>query len=310
MNPRRRPLEGRVVNLSISQGEDAQRFGLTPSQVNRVTLQIAAALLGQGASLVFGHDWRRDGVMEAIYGFARQVQAPAPLAPEQSVDDRQPLLRNLLPWPEAPFLPERDIEQLSSTLKVERAGLPPELLPFGGEACLSDSSQRVYRYLRARGLTFLRRRLNDESHARVCVGGRRSGYEGRYPGVVEEAFFAIAAGKPLYLAGFLGGAAEQVIDAVGGKRMTDEFCRPTGIQALYDAPPIPETSQGTQADRTVDPEAVWGTFAATGITALGRANGLSQEENEELFHTPAIERAIELVLAGLSRIRPPLGGQG
>jgi hypothetical protein len=35
------------------------------------------ALFGEGATIVFGHDWLEDGVMEAIYGYARLVQPPA-----------------------------------------------------------------------------------------------------------------------------------------------------------------------------------------------------------------------------------------
>lgn len=304
MSPSHRPLEGCIVNLSISQSDNSEQRGFPSWQVNRIMLQIVAALFGQGASLVFGHDWRKDGVMEAVYGFARQVQAPIRLSLEQSAAEQQPLLKNLLPWPETPYLPERDLEQLSSTLKVERAGLPGELQPFSDEASRLDPNEGMYQYMRARGLTFLRHRLNDESHVRISVGGPRSKYAGRYPGVIEEAFVAVTANKPLYLAGFLGGAAEQVIDAIEGKQMTEEFCRPTRIQALYNAPPIAEENQATEADRTIDREAVWNTFARAGRRQLAATNGLTPDENDELHRTPAIDRVIELILVGLSRLKP------
>lgn len=303
MSPSHRPLQGCIVNLSVSQSDNSEQRGFPSWQVNRIMLQIVAALFGQGASLVFGHDWRKDGVMEAVYGFAREVQAPIPLSPEQSAAEQQPLLKNLLPWPETPYLPERDLELLGSTLKVERAGLPSELQPFGDEASRLDPNEGVYQYVRARGLTFLRHRLNDESHVRICVGGPRSNYAGRYPGVIEEAFVAITANKPLYLAGFLGGAAEQVIDAIEGKQMTEEFCRPTRIQALYNAPPIVEKNQATEADRTIDPQTVWNTFANAGRERSAASNGLTPEENDELHRTPAVDRVIELILVGLSRLK-------
>lgn len=303
MSPSHRPLEGCVVNLSISQSDNSEQRGFPSWQVNRIMLQIVAALFGQGASLVFGHDWRKDGVMEAVFGFARQVQAPIPLWPEKSAAEQQPLLKNLLPWPEKPYLPERDLEQLSSTLKVERAGLPLELLPFGDEASRLDPNDEMYQYMRARGLTYLRHRLNDKSNVRICVGGPRSKYAGRYPGVIEEAFVAVTANKPLYLAGFLGGAAEQVIDAIEGKKMTEEFCRPTRIQALYNTPPIKEENQATVADRTIDREEVWNTFANFGRERLAASNGLTPRENDELHRTPVIDRAIELILVGLSRLK-------
>jgi hypothetical protein len=107
-----RPLAGKVVNVSISESDDSPKRGFPKWQVNRVTLQIVSALFGQGAGIVFGHDWREDGVMEAVHGFALQVQPPLPLPPEVAEADRQPLLRNILPWPDVPRLTESEQDQL------------------------------------------------------------------------------------------------------------------------------------------------------------------------------------------------------
>jgi hypothetical protein len=304
VTPPQRPLSGCVINLSISESDDSPALGFPSGQVNRVTLQVVAALFGQGARIVFGHDWREDGIMEAVYGFARQVQAPIPVSPGQTAVDAQPLLRNLLPWPDKPYLPERDLEQLSSTLRVELAGLPKELQAVEGEARSIEPTNGLYRYVRARGLTFLRHRLNEASHVRLCLGGRGSGYAGRYPGVIEEAFLALRDKKPLYLAGFLGGATKQVVDAVEGKQMTDDFCRITPLQGLYESPPVKESDSATRDDRVIDRAVVWKVFADAGREKLAAANGLKVEEHDELFHTPGIDRSIELVLIGLSRLRP------
>jgi hypothetical protein len=301
-----RPLAGCVINLSISESDDSLQRGFPTGQVNRTTLQVVAALFGQGASVLFGHDWREDGIMEAVYGFARQVQAPIPLSPDEAAADEQPLLRNLLPWPDKPYLPERDLEQLSSTLRVETAGLPKELQVFDGEARRAGPNNGLYQYVRARGLTFLRQRLNDASHVRFCLGGRTSGYAGRYPGVIEEAFLAIKEKKPLYLAGFLGGATQQVVNAIDGKRMPDDFCRPTPLQGLYENPVVKEADGTTRDDRVIDRAAVWNAFAVAGRKNIAITNGLTIEENDELFHTPVVDRAIELVLTGVSRLKPNL----
>jgi hypothetical protein len=58
---------------------------------------------------------------------AGNVQSPVPVSPNEAEAIGQPLLRNLLPWPDEPRLPLEDLEQLASTLRVEKAGLPPEL---------------------------------------------------------------------------------------------------------------------------------------------------------------------------------------
>lgn len=302
-----RPLAGCRVNISISESDDSEGKGFPSWQVNRVTLQIVSALFGQGASIVFGHDWREDGVMGAVYGFARQVQSPIPVKAGVADEERQPLLTNMLPWPEYPHLPKERLEQFKSTLRVRTAGLPDELLPFEEEARQQPTAPN-YHYIRARGLTFLRHQLNKDCDARLCLGGRRSGSAGRYPGVIEEALLALRATKPLFLAACLGGATEQVITAIEGKEMPDDFCRPTAVNALYAAPPLVERDETNRADREINRNAIWTEFADAGSKTLAEANGLTTAENDELLRTPSIDRAIELVLIGLSRIYETLPG--
>ena len=296
-----RPLAGCVVNLSISESDDSSGRGFPVWQVNRLTLQVVAALFGQGASVVFGHDWREDGVMEAVYGFAREMQPPIPLSVADAKAEAEPMLHNLLPWPDTPYLPERDLERLSSTLRVEAAGLPTELHEFDRDGRAAAPQTALHRYLRARGLTFLRHRLNTACHARLCLGGRTSGSSGRYPGIIEEALLALQDNKPLYLAGFLGGATEQVVDAIEGKQIRDDFCPPNSIGFLYEQPPVKDA--GSPEDRTIDRLAVWNRFTGAGRDKLAETNRLTPDENDELLHTPVVDRVIELVLIGLSRMQ-------
>jgi hypothetical protein len=128
--------------------------------------------------------------------------------------------------------------------------------------------------------------------------------------VIEEALLALRANKPLYLATFLGGASEQVVAAIEGKQMTDDFCPPSKADALYAAPPAKEDDGATIPDRVVDRAAVWNEFRDAGRGKLAELNGLTLDENDELLHTPVIDRAIELVLVGLSRIRSNPGRRG
>ena len=303
MSTVRRPLAGCVVNCSVSESEDSSDRGFPAWQVNRVILQIVSALFGQGAGVVFGHDWREDGVMEAIHGFAQQVQSPVPLSAEEVDATTQPLLSNLVPWPDKARLSSGDLERLASTLRVESVGLPHELEPYSGDAQSEGPSSPLFRYLRGRGLTHLRHQLNARSHARFCLGGRTSGAAGRYPGVIEEAFLALRDKLPLYIAGFLGGAAFQIIESIQSAQIAPSFCSATEVSALYSAPPVAERDPATLTDRQVDRAEVWSAFHEAGVSALVETNGLSVEENKQLFSTPALDTAGQLVLIGLSRLR-------
>ena len=132
------------------------------------------------------------------------------------------------------------------------------------------------------------------------------GAAGRYPGVIEEALLAVNGNKPLYLASFLGGATEQVVDAIEGNQMTSAFCSSTPLLGVYENPPVKELDAATKSDRIIDRTAVWKEFSEAGREKIATANGLTVEENVELFHTPVIDQVIELVLIGLSRVWPNL----
>jgi hypothetical protein len=294
-----RPLTGIRVGLSVSGSEASTSRGFPPDEVNRVTLRVVAALLGQGAGVVFGHDWREDGVMEAVHRFALQMQ---PVGGSEGEEQAQPLLQNLVPWPDTPHRPPEALSRLAATLRVEQAGLPDELLPYEEQA-RADPTDPLYAYLRARGLTHLRRRLQERVHARICVGGRVGGSQGRFPGVIEEGLMAVDAG-PLYLAGMLGGATAMMIDAVEGGRMPEDFCPDAAVHALYRRRPagIAEQDERTIPDRRVDRRAAWAAFRAVGVAGLSKRNGLTPKENRALFQTPVLDQVIQLVLRGLGRL--------
>jgi hypothetical protein len=298
-----RPLTGLVVNISVSESDESAALGFPPWQVNRTTLQVVSALFGQGATILFGHDWREDGVMEAVYGFARQVQSPILLSSAEERSSDGAILLNLLPWPDKPYLPEKNLEGLSSTLRVVPAGLPDGLRTFDEAARSAGRGSPLYRYMRARGLTHLRHQLSRDSDARLCMGGRRTGSAGRYPGVVEEALFALRSSKPLYVAGLLGGASKQIIEALEGHKMPEDFCAATEVLELYRNPPVRDVNHSAVDDETVDRRQVWEEFAKAGIGRIAEAANLTRLEVDELLHTRAIDRVIELVLEGLSRLR-------
>ena len=289
-----RPLVGLDVGLSVSESDDSVHLGFPSWQVNHVTLQAASGLIGQGAGVVFGHDWREDGVMEAVHSFALRMQAPD--GPPSAIPASPPLLRNLLPWPDKPSLTVDERARLASTLVIEEAGLPDDLAQ--GAARRITKGERTY--LRARALTHLRRRLTDHTQARICLGGRMVGTQGRYPGVVEEAYLSVDAGQPLFLAGLLGGATKHVIDAIEGRPRPPGFGRRAPLEKLY-ARFASRYVRGPDAE--IDPNHVWSRFNSLGVEGMSHRNGLADDENRELFDTPAVERAIQLILLGLARIK-------
>jgi hypothetical protein len=297
-----RPLAGCMVGLSISESEDSELRGFPAEQINRVTVHVVGALFGQGVGVVFGHDWRPDGVMQTVHSLAREMQPSSADAGRST----PPLLQNLLPWPDQPMLAEREREQLSAALLVQSAGLPDELWGYVNMLRANPLEDAMYPYLRARALTHMRRQLDARTHARICIGGRSKGGQGRFPGVIEEALLTFSAGKPLYLVGLLGGATRQVIEAIKGGAMPSDFCAPLERERVYhgNASRL-ESLESTRPDRVTSRDAVWRAFHDAGLPRLAAGNRLTAAENDELFHTPSIEHAIRLILVGLSRVCRP-----
>ena len=63
----------RSVGISISPCEDAARLGYDDRQINRIVIRIARYFLDKDMRVIFGHDWREDGVMRAVADFANVV---------------------------------------------------------------------------------------------------------------------------------------------------------------------------------------------------------------------------------------------
>lgn len=306
MSEAERSLRGLRVGLSVSgTADELARRGFTEDGLNRLTVRLARALLAEGATLAFGHDWRAGGVMEAIANIALDYQ-PA-LAPAET----GPPIFNLLPWDETASATDSALlARLKCVVEVIPAGLPEELRPLEAEALRAGKESREWRYLRARGLTRLRRLLTERCQARVALGGKLEVYDGRLPGIVEEIFLSCAAGQPVYLAGLLGGAGE-----VLGRLLTAEEGAAEALRrALADAAssPLAETyarqagpTATGLADSDLNPEAILESLAAESSRACVRSNGLTVEENRVLLHTHLEEEAVSLVLRGLKKTWDP-----
>jgi SLOG cluster2 len=299
------PLAGVRVGISVGgSAEELARRGFTERGVSRFTVRLARALLADGAALAFGHDWREGGVMEAIASIAFDYRLPA--APEET---EAPIL-NLLPWPATASATDPVLlSRLTGVVEVTPAGLPAELRALEPQAQAEGRRGDTWRYLRARGLTHLRRQLVERCQARVAIGGRLEDFDGRLPGIVEEVFLTCLAGSPVYLAGLLGGAAEFLDRAQVEGRPADSLQWATAFDLPGDLRPLSEiyvqhaqpSAHGFR-DQDLDLPAVIAFLTADAGRAAIRQNGLTPGENLALFNTDLEEDVVHLVLQGLKRL--------
>ena len=138
----------------------------------------------------------------------------------------------------------------------------------------------------AGSLSGLRRFLVSNTDARVVIGGKRSGFLGRFPGIIEEVLVSVEAEKPLYMAGGFGGATLDAIGALVPENSSwfpryeaeqDDFEKlDTGLQALKKA------GEASKA---------W------------KGNGLSEEENKRLAASYRPSEIAALVGHGLGSLQ-------
>lgn len=272
------PKNPMTVNISASPCEDAEQLGYDERQINRIVIRIAQFFLFKGARVLFGQDWRDNGVMRAVLTSAELSEA-ATREPR-----RGPRMLNLVAthgaplsgtgleaaWDSAGVLEVRSIQ--------EEAGVP---IPFDNR-CVE--------------LWTLRQRLTEmlDPGCRICLGGRTSGYSGYYAGAAEGAYFALSMGKPLYLIGGFGGATGAVCDALLGQ--VSRHAKGTGPLDARTAKSAVATS-----DPPMPLAGLTASFRAFGLHKLSKDNGLTAEDNRRLFEMTDIEAALGLISAGLTR---------
>ena len=198
------PLEGLQVAMSLSDSPDVNGpEGFTAQHVEDATVYLARSLVSAGAAIAYGGDFRKNGftplLAELIKSYNQTAVKSAeflhsylgaPLKLEDAPDD--------LPLTAHHLVESEDVKQ--------DALLPPP----------SDKERHpdpLY-------FSDMRQVMATHTVARIILGGAAEpqskadgqGYRGRYPGVVEEAWRTLEAGKPLYVVGGFGGAAALVAD--------------------------------------------------------------------------------------------------
>ena len=200
------------VNISVSPSDDAARLGYDQRQINRITIRMAQFFLSRDMRVIFGQDWRNDGVMQAVANFAQRV---APLT-EKLDANGQPLaserMLNMVAEPRSSLsrAATKAARNSDGVLKVMTACEAAE-----------NASESVRKYFRscadeqqnshANKLTELRHYLTAalDPGCRICLGGRTSEQADNEPGIFEDARLALAYRKPLYLMGGFGGATRE-----------------------------------------------------------------------------------------------------
>lgn len=307
-----RSLESIILGLSISESEDVGASGLSRLHLQAGMVEIARHLLTRGATLAYGGDLRS----RSDYGITRQLLEIVHAYKDLS---RPPLerIRNYLAHHVDADLPRAEEAVLLKLATFVKPSSPALSARFGlrPKTPVPDDTPQ-HRYVRARALSVMRDAMINETHARIFIGGRVSGHQGKYPGILEEAGLSLRR-QPMFLIGAFGGCTRLLIQTLRDKQrpseLTNAFQRTTTRTATWrdeGGMPHEERVPGAQLmetyqtfagqevdDGPVDYDAMLERFIQADIATLN--NGLTDEENNELFDTTSLDRMIALVIKGL-----------
>jgi SLOG cluster2 len=272
------------IGISVSSSPDLAQLGLLASHCQIALGEIARCVFVLGGSLAYGghiQDTSDSFTVFLMRELERYGGAHAPSTLQQAS------LNMILAWQEHRKCSLTALEQASAKLGVN-----------GRLICLSPEGVEVDRRqgrgeqavpvddasLGKKSLTAMRRFMTTHTRARILLGGKRHGFEGEVPGLLEEALLAVDAQRPLFLAGGFGGVTLDIAQVVDPACMT--FSR------------MNTTAMDERERRGL--EELIKALKGGGWSAL--KNGLSDEENRQLAATHRPGEIAALLTLGLGRL--------
>lgn len=266
----REPLSQTVVAISISESPGMAPLGLAPEHLVDAMAETARHLLALGSRLAYGGDLRPGGFTELLYELVVRHRRDADLG------DTRPAVVHYMPWPAHCARPADEIRALAGGLNglveihcLDANGADIPLTTLDSRPSAAPTAEVI-----STSLTQMRAAMTQAVDGRVVLGGRVTGYQGRMPGIAEEALCSLRAGQPLFVLGGFGGCAGDIAESLGL------------------APASAAGGSAMWPDRTE--------FASYGPDSLN--NGLDITENEILARTVHVDQAVALLLRGLVRV--------
>jgi len=315
----KRPPGIQTVAVSLSNAPDTEVYGGSPEHLATFADDLVLYLLIAGLRVayggVLGHDALQEGAIEDdeinyVERLLAMVRSHSILLSD--VAGKPPIpIENWVAWPihcrfgdkewrnygqEATLKdlpPPPDLDVTADDLKAAANGFVPQDTP-------------AQRYAWARSLTFMRESMQAKTSARIAMGGKLKGYQGLWPGVLEEGVIALRAGQPLYLLGLFGGAARLLIDTLRGAEREELT---SGWLSALPGSAVLRDEYRHRGHHVQTPEELAAELKQKGAVGLSAAlnNGLSDDENIELVNSDDPQRIVALILRGLRRKLAPSG---
>ena len=289
-------LRGKRIGISISDSdeEDMLRVGIRNRQLEQLSKMIAERLMGGQAKLIYGGDFRRNGITTFILEEVRILQDRSKSENYYEVNSAWPLYlkqdAKTNDW----------LAEAKGIAEIIKHDIPDDLK---GKVLDSDHfvspKTLLDKYAWSRSLTAMRESMICKDDARIFACGKLCQYKGCMPGVLEEFLIAYKCRKPIYLLGAYGGIT----------KILCEF-----LLQKHDKLPC-ELTRKWQEENTSGLNELWGMYSKFGVELfsfedelksvtleeLSKNNGLEVEENIKLFNTFFVDDACYFIEKGMMK---------
>ena len=275
--PAKDALQGLRLGISVSESSDLARLGLTESHFRLAIGEIARSVLVCGGKLAYGGHLDPNGytafLIQELYRYGRRDK---PLCVYLAWQEHQKISLGTLKRQSNKLGMYGDIICLD--VNGERMNLPHER----SEEPIDELDESIIK----QSLTAMRHHMAENIHGRVLIGGKREGFQGNCPGIVEEAIISLEKNQPIYIAGGFGGITLDIIKAM----------------RLDDCSWFPEKLDSSASDKRLAGclQKITNTQKTSSWTEL--QNGLNDAENKMLAATCRPSEIAALINMGLYRL--------
>ncbi|MEX2492192.1 MAG: TIR domain-containing protein [Nitrospirales bacterium] len=257
----------------------------------RLSQDLGRHLLARSATLLYGGDLRPGGFTEFILDEASMLK--------ERLGEATLHVENHLAWPL--YISDPEITSWRAryhhVMDTVEHGIPSDVAAdLDKDTFLLPNTPRNS-YIWSRCLTEMREKSISSSTARICAGGKLSGYKGKMPGVLEEIVLALNAQKPIFLLGAFGGVVGDICKLILTAEVPETLSEDWQISHNEGYSDLQKL--GRSYGHASDFEAITKSIRNLSIPELSSRCGLDDNEYKRLMISPFVDECVYLILKGL-----------
>ena len=285
------------IGLSISSDNSSFPYShhIHSDSLVRLSQDLSRHLLARSATLIYGGDLRPNGFTEFILNEA--------LILKERIPDSITKIENYLAWPIHLATPEI-VSWRSKYNKVMNTiccAPPDDVESLVNKSVAISPDTLSNSYIWSRCLTNMREKSVDSSTIRIFAGGKRSGYQGKMPGVLEEFLISIKQQKPIYLLGAFGGVVGDICSFLRKSDLPPPLTEKW--QRSYNNGYLELQEYAKDRNHSANYENIADVLSGCSLSDLSTLAGLSESEYIRIMKSPFIDECIHLIIVGIKNLQ-------